>query len=99
MSTVGTFFLRCPSCGRRFGAKLVTKAEVDDIDEKETRKQTERFVRGIAYQTGHTSSEVSEMTDTKEFRYSYKCKHCGHEWTVERYESTSGPVDADYEGD
>ena len=99
MPIVGTFFLRCPSCGRRFGTKLVTKTEVDDIDEKETSKQTDRFVRGIAYQTGHTSSEVSEMTDTKEFRHSYKCKHCGHEWSVERYKSTPEDVDPDYRGD
>lgn len=99
MFSIRTFLRSCPSCGRRFGVKFAGKTEVDDLGEKETREQTNKFVSGLAYQTGHTGSEVNEMADTKEFRLSYRCKYCGHQWSAEQYQTTLGRIEADYKAD
>jgi predicted SprT family Zn-dependent metalloprotease len=43
--------------------------------------------------------EVSEISEMKTFRYTYRCKHCGHVWIEERpkfkLERTNGEYKAD----
>jgi hypothetical protein len=89
VSEVKTFFRFCPSCGKRFHIKLVGKELVDS--KRETFNQKE-FVRGgntnpmtYGYRGGMGPLVVEEdipvTVDIEDFRYSYKCKHCGHEWT------------------
>jgi len=39
------------------------------------------------------SNEVASIVDIEDFRFTYKCKHCGHEWSEvhEKEESYSAP--------
>jgi predicted RNA-binding Zn-ribbon protein involved in translation (DUF1610 family) len=39
MSELGTFFRHCPSCGRRFEIKLVSKKLIDDTSEAREEKE------------------------------------------------------------
>jgi DNA-directed RNA polymerase subunit M/transcription elongation factor TFIIS len=107
MSAVSTFFRHCPSCGRRFEIRLVAKKEVDD----ETEVTKTKGYAGTPGTRGRKDSnlllegerpaivEVPRIEEVKEFRYYYKCKHCGHEWSEERFRMTEKPGNPDYRGD
>ena len=114
MSAIRTFFRHCPSCGRRYEIRLVSKKEISD--ESETWKIKERVlpqsVRARAKESIMTLDadlgvpessprilEVPEIGETKEFRFNYRCKSCGHEWSEERFKTTERPASPDYEGD
>jgi rRNA maturation endonuclease Nob1 len=74
------FFRHCPGCGRRFHIVLVDKSLVDT-------ERTESV--GVIQKVGGWTlvREGPPMIfDIKEFRYAYKCKHCGHEWSETRLE-------------
>ena len=78
------FFRHCPGCGRRFHIKLAEKSLVD----------TERTESAGVIQTvgGRRNAYVVRegppmIFDIKEFRYAYKCEHCGHEWSETHLES------------
>jgi predicted SprT family Zn-dependent metalloprotease len=43
--------------------------------------------------------EVPGIEEVKEFKYNYKCKHCGHEWSEERLKTTESEGNPEYEGD
>jgi DNA-directed RNA polymerase subunit RPC12/RpoP len=85
MSEIKTFFRICPSCGRRFEIRLMSKKLI------ETRKIKQEVPR-IRNYTGWPpipgipvgETEPAEI-DVDEFQYAYKCKHCGHEW-LEKHE-------------
>ena len=99
MSEVETFFRFCPSCGKRFHIKLVSKKLVDS--KRETSEETQVVMGGNAnsmnyplnygYRAGMNPLMVEEnipvTVNVEDFQYSYKCKHCGHEWTENRVES------------
>lgn len=105
MSVFRTFFRHCPSCGRRFEIRLVSKREVSD--ESETWKAKEYAVAmggrresNLMLEGEHpVTIEVPEIERVEEFRYNYKCKHCGHEWSEERSKTTERPGNPDYKGD
>jgi C4-type Zn-finger protein len=102
MSSIKTFFRHCPSCGRRFEIRLVEKKEISSEDILEDDKRptpTGRFVTGSYTPMPITlQDDVPVMVDVKDFRYTYRCKHCGHQWsevrtkedTVERPEGYTG---------
>jgi hypothetical protein len=84
------FFRHCPACGRRFHIKLIGEKLVDQ------RKDTEEVSRPRAMPMAASSSypyggvpmppvvveeNVPVTIDTKDFQYTYKCKHCGHVWS------------------
>ena len=80
MSEAREFFRICPACGRRFHIRLVNKELLDE------KKHTEELKRATGVYRGGSSLTVVETgvpitIDLKEFQYSYKCKHCGHEWS------------------
>ena len=84
MSELREFFRHCPSCGRRFHIRLVSK---EKIGEKEV---TEYLPPGEATDPGLKFAEARETplegekpiyVDVKEFAYTYQCTHCGHRWT------------------
>jgi hypothetical protein len=87
MSEVKDFFRHCPACGRRFHIKLVSEKFVDERKETTNIKKTMNYPTPM---TGFTPFQVilQENTpivvDIKDFQYSYKCKHCGHEWSEMR---------------
>lgn len=82
MATVGTFFRTCPSCGRRFHVTLVDTKLIDE------RKSAETVKVGAAAPVGPANrgslvvleQDVPVTIDIRDFRYSYRCKHCGHVW-------------------
>ena len=98
MSGIRTFFRHCPSCGRRFEIRLVKKERVD----------SEAITEGLKPSAPSSPSRLSALplsqdapsiVDIEDFRYTYKCKHCGHEWSeVNRTESTFAAPDG-YTGD
>ncbi len=80
-------FRHCPQCGRRFHIVLVGK-KLAHID-KETVQKPPRLLPGAqawrgAYPRAYPLALVEEggpvTLDIEQFQYSYKCKHCGHEW-------------------
>jgi DNA-directed RNA polymerase subunit RPC12/RpoP len=89
MSGFVTFFRHCPYCGRRFEIRLVSKKEATESDVVETEPPS--IADGAALARGWYGSitggrAVMEGTSPmlfmdEEFQYSYKCKHCGHEWS------------------
>ncbi|MDG6912554.1 MAG: hypothetical protein JRN56_02790 [Nitrososphaerota archaeon] len=93
MASASDFFRHCPSCGKRFSIKLVDKKL-----ESEAKERVVTEVPRGHLQSGGSFGEIVPMTvldtavttivDTKEFGYSYHCKHCGHEWTEIRKQTT-----------
>jgi DNA-directed RNA polymerase subunit RPC12/RpoP len=96
MSEVKEFFRICPSCGRRFHIKLVTKKLVDNRKEEGVIKQN------VAFQSASAAVGFGRMTmfpivvtesvpvtvDIEDFQFSYKCGHCGHVWSEMRVEES-----------
>jgi transcription elongation factor Elf1 len=89
MSEIRAFFRHCPSCGRRFEIRLVSKKLLDEWKAKEDSKRT-----GVAPQSWKESVESPGEAvlqqgpaipiDVEQFEYTYMCKHCGHKWSEER---------------
>jgi hypothetical protein len=93
MSEVREFFRICPACGRRFHIKLVSKKLTDERKDVEEIKKVilSQSPQGY-YMTGMSPVVVEDTVpitiDVEDFQYSYKCKHCGHEWSEMRTEES-----------
>ncbi|SRR5579864_574144 len=84
------FFRHCPGCGRRFHIILVDKSLIDaERTESGGTIQTIGGPRGAVY----VGEGPPMIFDIKEFRYKYKCKHCGHEWIETRLEDHAEHLD------
>lgn len=87
MSEVSTFFRHCPSCGRRFEIRLVSKKLADDKTTTTAVKEASGgSILGLGAATplgGYVfvEQDVPLTIDVEDFNYTYKCKHCGHVWT------------------
>ena len=89
------FFRHCPQCGRRFHIKLENKKLVTEHTESIPTHGT--ISAGVVRSGGRYGSSfftpisVHEgkpiLIDIEEFRYAYKCAHCGHEWSETHVES------------
>ena len=96
MSEVKTFFRHCPCCGRRFEIRLVSKQPADSqsVVGTETIRQAVGSLRPTIVE-----EHVPYLADIEDFRYSYRCKHCGHQWTeIHEKEELDGKPNG-YEGD
>jgi hypothetical protein len=81
--------------GKRFHIKLVSKKLVDT--NRETSEQKRFVTTGVPVVVGYRGrgmvaprmleENVPITIDVEDFQYSYKCKHCGHEWTEAHVES------------
>jgi DNA-directed RNA polymerase subunit RPC12/RpoP len=82
------FFRHCPGCGRRFRIKLVDKKMVhldrESMGGNEGPLSVSQF-RGAPVLLVQESTRPI-VVDVEEFEYSYKCRHCGHEWFEKRVE-------------
>jgi DNA-directed RNA polymerase subunit RPC12/RpoP len=86
MASVKTFFRKCPECGHRFEVKETekklenTEAHTEEYDERQGLPpvDTSRYIRqgGVAY----TASKKPVTVIRKEYRLTYRCSRCGHEW-------------------
>lgn len=107
MSSVRTFFRHCPSCGRRFEIRLVKKERVasEELDEKLERPEDPIVVRGMTpiIPTGPAptilSNDVPSIVDIEDFQYTYKCKHCAHEWSEVHEKEQTYRAPEGYTGD
>jgi hypothetical protein len=77
------FFRHCPGCGRRFHIKVESKKMVHM--DRESVGDDSGAVR-VSQAPGSPLLLVQEtgrptVVDVEEFQYTYKCKHCGHEWS------------------
>jgi DNA-directed RNA polymerase subunit RPC12/RpoP len=92
MSTVRTFFRHCPACGRRFEIRLVSRQlQTADREHKEVKEISYIPNQMVAGALGNIPPIVVEQSvpvtiESDEFQYSYKCKHCGHQWTEQHLE-------------
>ena len=89
MSEARDLFRICPACGRRFHIKLVSKKLIDDRKHVEEIKEASLSHLPQSFGMTGLSPVVLEDTvpitiDVEDFQYSYKCKHCGHEWVEMR---------------
>ena len=101
MSAIETFFRHCPSCGRRFEIRLVGKqlkdAETLPVKEPETTAaimSSGRLAPPLVLVEGKPI-----IVDIEEFEYTYRCRHCGHQWTEMRETKSVGPRPEGYTGD
>ncbi len=83
MSGITTFFHHCPSCGRRFEVKLVSKgpAGFDSFVEEEGRVSVSPRGYQRTGKSGLARVDTQYLVDAEDFQYEYRCKHCGHEWS------------------
>ncbi|HVC26596.1 MAG TPA: hypothetical protein VND40_00405 [Nitrososphaerales archaeon] len=107
MSGVRAFFRHCPSCGRRFEIRLVKKEQVDseELNEKLERPVNPIIARAMTpiLPTGAAptvlSNDVPTIVDIEDFQFTYKCKHCGHEWSEVHKTEQSYAAPEGYTGD
>jgi hypothetical protein len=82
------FFRHCPGCGRRFHIKLESKKLVRL--ERTSISKVPAPRRSVSQFRGSPVLIVQEgrpiITNIEEFRYAYRCKHCGHEWSERHFE-------------
>ncbi len=110
MSSIRAFFRHCPSCGRRFEIRLLSKGpvaletETVAADAGEDRVGASTPPRVMDTQSppsyhllSHDSSPLTVLEE--EFLYSYMCKHCGHTWSEERFKFEAEKVEPSYKGD
>lgn len=106
MSEVRTFFRHCPSCGRRFEIRLVSKVRIEDTEHVDERDGLLSPTKSGMI-TGPKPTPVPTVVhdagpvtvDMEEFQYTYRCKHCGHQWSEVHEKTEVAPRSADYTGD
>ena len=91
MSEIREFFRHCPSCGRRFHIRLVSKQKVseEEVTDYLPPRQADAPQSGLKFASRaverDTDTPLEEgkpiYVDVTEFNYNYKCTHCGHQWT------------------
>jgi DNA-directed RNA polymerase subunit RPC12/RpoP len=96
MSEVSSFFRHCPSCGRRFHIKLVSKTLVD-LEREKVERQTAvssspmrmgSIMGATIWSPLIVQESIPVEVDIEKFQYQYKCSHCGHEWSENRVEES-----------
>ena len=100
---IRTFFRHCPSCGRRFEIRLVGKEQVDEREHVDERSRLGSLpsmtVRGANLRPIVVQESSPVTVDVEAFQYTYKCRHCGHEWSEVHEKSEAGANPAAYTGD
>jgi DNA-directed RNA polymerase subunit M/transcription elongation factor TFIIS len=91
LSEVRDIFRICPSCGRRFHVKLVSKNLVDEHKHTDEMKKAMMNPTPMGYLKGSApvlpiivEQDVPITIDIRDFQYIYQCKHCGHAWSEMR---------------
>ena len=90
MPDVRTFFRHCPSCSARFEIRLVSKRQVEDEEDESTE---EKYTSSPVPYPEVLETDKPSVVEVEDFRYTYKCKRCGHQWSEERYKSVNAVID------
>ena len=85
-----TFFRRCPSCGRRFEIRLVKKKL---ISSQQIESNVEQYTPATISPPTVLESEVPIVVEVDDFGYTYKCKHCRHQWSEEHFKTQNERID------
>jgi len=80
---IRTFFRHCPACGRRFEIRLIKKKLVD---RQEVESDAEEYTPATPGPMV-LESEVPLVVEVDDFSYTYRCKHCGHQWSEEHFDT------------
>jgi transcription elongation factor Elf1 len=89
LAEVKRFFRHCPSCGRRFEIRLVNKKL---IDSQQIESNVEQYNADSAYPSVALESNVPIVVEIDDFRYTYRCKHCGHQWSEDRFKTENEKI-------
>jgi hypothetical protein len=87
---VKTFFRRCPFCGRRFEIRLVNNKLVGG---ERVESNMEQGTLSAVPAAVSLESDVPMVVDVGDFSYAYRCKHCGHQWSEERFKTQNEKID------
>jgi DNA-directed RNA polymerase subunit RPC12/RpoP len=101
VSEFTSFFRRCPACGHRFEIRLERKERIaEEMTTTSIPLAEERSAENLVGGPFISPEEpllVGEgppiMVRVEEFQYSYRCKHCGHEWHEKKETIHREPVD------
>jgi len=74
-----TLFRHCPLCGRKFEVRIVARRPASESRPKGAGQSID--FHHIGPVRTPVSMESPTVVSLEEFEYSYRCKHCGHEWT------------------
>jgi len=88
LAEVRTFFRHCPSCGRRFEIRLVNKKLIDSELVESNMVQYAPALAPVVLE-----SNVPMAVEVDDFRYTYRCKHCGHQWSEEHFKTENEKID------
>ena len=110
MSSIVTFFRHCPSCGRRFEIRLLGRRPVElerdtvpehEPESKEVPAVQSRVVDSLSRPAYHLLSHESGPLTVRqeEFLFSYRCRHCGHQWSEEKFRTETEHLGPGYKGD
>lgn len=76
--------MKCPSCGRRFRVKRISRHLLSDERRTETISEPV-LVIGARQRYGGTGTptqvEKAVTTEVETFQSDYECKKCGHKWS------------------
>jgi hypothetical protein len=98
MSGVRAFFRHCPECGRRFEIRLVGKKKIEEHSEGFREKLGKRMVN-LNRRLLLLEEAKPTIADVEVFDYSYRCRHCGHQWIEIHERDDTEPEPRGYTGD
>lgn len=91
MSEVSAFFRFCPACGKRFHIRVIGKELTKESEERVVERTRERLggrwgpgSPGWSLDPLVVEADVPAVVKVEDFRYTYKCAHCGHVWSEVR---------------
>jgi len=102
VSEVKSFFRHCPACGRRFEVRLVKKEQKgEDSGGLKDFRRVDPSGGSVPVPVNPVILEenVTALVDKEEFDYTYRCKHCGHQWTEAHDKEEVLKAPSDYSGD
>lgn len=77
----------CPFCHKFLASELLSRREVDT---SEVLKEKDVFFKmGIPVETGERMVERPDAFTT--YKFTYRCKNCGREWSSFKVEESGGP--------
>lgn len=90
LAEVRAFFRHCPFCGRRFEIRLVNKRLMGS---RLIESKVEQFTPASETVPVVLELNVPMVVEVDDFGYTYRCKHCGHQWSEDRFRTQNEKID------